>query len=149
MTTLIELAERCEQASGPDRRLDAEIACATRHPHLRPAEPDDFGGKYGYEPGNLKVDTGFLMAYHYTRSMDDAMTLAGAGYHLAFDVHFMPDEDVIKYRGYCFRPDWGKWNPHDMEWLNRDGSDHPLCATPALALSAAALRARAAQGNAS
>lgn len=150
MTTELELAslaDRVEALSGPNRLVDAEIACAVKFAGLRPATPWDFAGKYGYTEGNIKVEHGFLMAASYTRSLDAAMTLAGPGYYLAFDVHFMEDEGVIRYRGYSFRPDWAKWNPHDMEWLNRDGSDNPLCATPALALCAAALRARSIQGK--
>lgn len=69
------LLERVEAACGPDRRLDAEIACAFIHRNLRPAEPDDFGGEYGYSPGNLKVEHGFLMSDGFTRSIDAALSL--------------------------------------------------------------------------
>lgn len=130
-TELTALAERCEQASGPEYALEVEIARAVGRPI-----PSGFQQQYD----GLRVP-------NYTASIDAAMTLASTGYHLAFDPHFMDDDNVIRYCGYSFRPDWAKWNPHDMEWLNRDGSDNPLCATAPLALCAAALRALAARAS--
>lgn len=130
---LLRLAERVEKLEGPDREVDLEIA-RYRGVTVWKRNDDDTGN---YETTH----------WHYTASIDAAMTMAGQGYHLAFDVHFMDDENVIRYRGYSFRPDWAKWNPHDMAWLNRDGSESPLCATPALAITSAALRARASIGK--
>ncbi|ODP39237.1 hypothetical protein [Sphingomonas turrisvirgatae] len=123
---LLALAERCEIVAGTDRVLDAEIECATRFEHLRPARPDDFDGKYGYTPGNLKVDTGFLMAYSYTRSLDDAMTLVPDGWR-----RIMGDDPE---------------NPHQsMAGLFNDQGDEVTAYAPQLcrAIAAAALRARA------
>ena len=73
--TLLALAERVEAATGADRELDAAIDCAVRLPDLRPAQPDDFDGKYGYSAGNIKCEHGFLMSYRYTASLDAAMSL--------------------------------------------------------------------------
>ena len=75
LTTLQDLKARVDAASGPDRRLDAELCCAFHLTGLRPAEPDDFDGKYGYSPGNLKCEHGFLQADSYTRSIDSAVSL--------------------------------------------------------------------------
>lgn len=75
MTDLSDLISRVRAATGPDRRLDAEISCAFYFPDLRPAEPDDFSGAYGYTPGNIKVKHGFLMAESFTSSLDDAVAL--------------------------------------------------------------------------
>lgn len=75
MTDLNALADRVERLQGPDREVDAAIHCAALLPHLRVAHPDDFEGRFGYTPGNIKVDTGFLMAYSFTRSIDDALCL--------------------------------------------------------------------------
>lgn len=133
MSDLLALAERVEAATGPDRELDAVIQRA-----LGSGSTEHWFADF---LGNWVTDD---HAPAYTASIDAAMTLGGSGCYLAFDVHFMSEENVLRYRGYSFRPDWAKWNPHDTEWLNRDGSENPLCATPALALTAAALRARAA-----
>jgi hypothetical protein len=75
LDTLKSLRERVIAAEGPDRRLDAELCCAFHLTNLRPAEPDDFEGKYGYSPGNLKCEHGFLMAEFYTSSIDAALGL--------------------------------------------------------------------------
>lgn len=130
MSNFGQLADRCAHATGPDRLLDADIACATRFPHLRPARPDDFDGKYGYAPGSLKVDTGFLTAYSYTRSLDDAMTLVPEGWRFEVTTTgFKPGASIITDRG---------------TFINGGGA---YAATPALALCAAALRARAAMAT--
>lgn len=75
MADLSDLISRVRSATGSDRRLDAEISCAFYFPDLRPAEPDDFSGAYGYTPGNIKVKHGFLMAESFTSSLDAAVAL--------------------------------------------------------------------------
>ena len=118
--TLRALALRCEEATGPDRRLDAEIACAVRFPTLRPAEPDDFEGEHGYSAGNIKVDTGFLMSESYSRSIDAAATLVPKG----FDWAVFRTNGGLTIHAWC-------------------GSREDVFGqTPALALCAAALIAR-------
>lgn len=74
-----ELIARLKAATGPDRELDAEIACLTKFPSLRPAKPDDFDGEYGYSKGNVKAEHGFLQADRYTASIDAALTLVPEG----------------------------------------------------------------------
>lgn len=132
-----DLLARLEAATGPDRLLDAEIDCAVRFPDLRPAEPDDFAGKYGYSPGNIKVDTGFLMSASYTRSIDAALTLVpdGCGWSAGWG-QILPDKPMGEAR--ITR------NAHFIGYdANYDVIVKANAATPALALCIAALRARA------
>lgn len=75
MSDLSALLERVKAATGSDDRLNAELTCALWFKGLRPAEPDDFDGKYGYSPGNIKTEHGFLMARPYTRSVDEVLAL--------------------------------------------------------------------------
>lgn len=123
-TTLLALAERVEAATGADRELDAAIDCAVRLPDLRPAQPDDFDGKYGYSAGNIKCEHGFLMSYRYTASLDDAMSLVPSGYEWSVN-----------------------WCGNSVANVSEIGVDYPVhcggAATPALALTAACLRALA------
>jgi hypothetical protein len=77
-TTLLALAERCEQAAGPDRELDAEIAVAL------------FGGEIIWKTANWTMDfyparrvqnSDYIGGYQnaaipvYTESLDAAVTL--------------------------------------------------------------------------
>lgn len=122
------LALRCEQATGPDRRLDAEIDCLARFPNLRPAEPDDHRPyQRGVPPGagDIWCPTGFLMAASYTDSVDAALTLVPDG--AQFDI--VGEQGSQPARNKCF----AKVATISV-WT---------AATPALALCAAALRARA------
>ena len=75
MTDLRALLERVQKAQGPDRELDAILSCSFIFPDLRPARPDDFDGKYGFQPGNIKTEHGFLMSGQYTGSIDCAVEL--------------------------------------------------------------------------
>ena len=127
-TGLEGLAERCERAEGPDRRLDAEIACALRFPNLRPAEPDDFAGEYGYSPGNIKVPTGFLMSSSYTGSVDAVRTLIDSA-----------DEWELTTLYGVARAAVGLNRDQKTHWT---GYGEHLGGDPVLALLAAALRAR-------
>lgn len=68
---LSDLLARVKAATGPDRAIDAAIACAFMFPGRRPAQPDDFEGRFGHSPGDIKVEHGFLMARAYTRSTDE------------------------------------------------------------------------------
>lgn len=101
------LATRCEQATGPDRELDAQIReVAGVHPR-------------------------FVYARRYTASLDAAMTLCSQP--PSFDI----DHDHMTQGG--------KWNclVGDDEGFVPNGRAE--AATPALALTAAALRARASE----
>ena len=72
---LRSLLERVQKAQGPDRELDAILSCSFKFTKLRPARPTDFDGKYGYSPGNMKTQHGFLMSDLCTSSIDDALNL--------------------------------------------------------------------------
>jgi hypothetical protein len=129
---LLELAERCEAATGPDRELSAKIALAV-HDWLHEVE--------GNKPLNCRVrnklgspvyiggETGRTM--DYTASLDAAMTLAPEGWtDVRQHQHRMTDGSVRCYaeleveEGDALMPYEGK------------------AKTPALALCAAALRSR-------
>jgi hypothetical protein len=100
MTDLLQLADRCEKATGPDRQLDADIFTALK---LVPDRKHD-----GYP------------FYAFTQSLDAAMTLVPEG------------EDWAVGSGPLF--------PTSARVA---GKPAVQAATPALALCAASLRAKA------
>jgi len=103
-TGLVELAVRCEQATGADFNLDIDIGIALDR------APDAF-----------------------TASLDAAMSLVPA------DMAFLLD--WLRYDGKGDRPVyWEAFVQFIDDAVNRGNSE---AATPALALTAAALRARA------
>jgi hypothetical protein len=130
---LNELADRCEQATAPDRELDAAIARAigfgcVAQDHQAPGDHwTAWKGKQfrsgPWEP--LKL---------YTASLDAAMTLVPEGHRL---VRLAEEEGVTE------RP----WHIRLVEREGRFGRLGYLgdANTPALAICAATLRARAAQ----
>lgn len=135
--SLIELAERVEKADGPDRGLDALIAIALdpERQVIVDHEPGRFPRKAIYGPvtklvpmaeANGEDAADYINAPRYTASLDAAMTLVPEGHNWA--VEHSTDGD-------------GAWC-YDKN-VNNTGPS--LAATPALALTAAALRARAAQ----
>jgi hypothetical protein len=118
MSELLKLAKRCEKATGPDRELDAMIA-------------ETIGEKHGRETGwcNSENDDYYVIdecAALYTASLDAAMTLVPEGWG-QFDVDATAPELGID------------WTLHGPERREAKGT----AAAPALALCAAALRARA------
>ena len=120
--TLLALAERCEQAAGPDRGWDAEIAVAL------------FGGNVIYGLGTdqwRRIEiTGARRMNHplppYTASLDAAVTLVPEGWT------------------------WGRFHSGAVECMTLNGPGNSILfergegISTALALCAAALRARAA-----
>lgn len=115
---LLELAERCEAAEGPDRKLDEAIERAT----------GNYNAFAHYTLGDDDFDE--YVPTRYTASIDAAMTL-------------VLDDWVIWQMG-----DYPDNSPHRWHCtLWQDGSDTPgdcVYATKlALALTAASLRARA------
>lgn len=138
--TLLALAERCEAATEYDGRLMAEIDCAVRFQHLRPAEPDDHPTVKDrtFDPSSIWTPTGYLMSRNYWRSVDDAMTLVPpqhavdltiwAGKNRARILPIVQDANLWLYRGA---------DPHYCS----------NASTPALALCAASLRAMAGEGR--
>lgn len=138
--SLIELAERVEKASGPDRELDGWIWA-----HLKAGEPYIIGNEPGRFPrqpiygerADVMRNVGgmdgadYIGAPKFTASLDAAMMLVpegaswqlGDGFSFAWAIVTLPNENPII-------------EPGEMT---------AKAATPALALVAAALRARAQQ----
>lgn len=115
---LIALADCCEAATGPDRDLDAEIAPVRG---LRVTQEGHPLGPCCYDASGRIV-----MLPRYTASLDDALTLRPVGYDwIAGDVN----------GGFGGTP-----------YACVGSRVEHFAATPALALCAAALRARAAKG---
>lgn len=115
---LLALAERVEEAEGPDRELDREIKAAV-------GDAWDYAADWGPR------DNCHPVANAYTASLDAVMTLVPEGWRLR----------QMNFSGPC--ADDRKWhlNLHG----GREGGDTFVGRgrTPALALCAAALRARA------
>jgi hypothetical protein len=125
MADILQLAEYCEQATGPDWKLDAAIALAT---NWQDCIPCDFNG-IKHRMG------GILNAPHFTASLDAAMTLVPDGYIWAA-TNMDPETGLVTRAASMVSP-----NPD----ADADADADPaIAATPALALCAAALRARAA-----
>lgn len=127
---LLELAERCEVAAGPDRVLDYEIARALNIVAL-PPDPIEKVTRGWHESVHYLgggVSQG-KEARAYTASLDAAMTLAGAtARHVEWCDGYV--------EACCF-----SFDEYDSACYTAKA------ATPALALCAAALRARAAGGR--
>jgi hypothetical protein len=115
--TFIELAERCEAAEGPDRELDRAIELAIFPDRISPCPTVE------------------LLAY--SASLDAAMTLVPEGWGRIELGRYVGGGEAGADRWCTLAfPDW-EGDVLDVEAEN--------CATEALALCAAALRARAAQ----
>lgn len=123
---LLDLAERCERATGPDRELDYEIAAAV---NLWLAEqaysrvPGD-NGWYSETPF-IKGANKVAPSSDYTASIDAAMTLVPEGLHW-----------VLKSSDPKAVARIGGWKTGNYRIIGADA------ATRTLALCAAALRAR-------
>lgn len=115
---LLELAKRCEQATGPDRELDEAIQAALAGAEI---EWQEYAQKNAYHCGTRWINIGEIKPY--TASLDAAMELVPEGMH-----------GQVQFGN---RP--GAWVGHE----GTDAPDFNVAVTPALALCAAALRARA------
>lgn len=120
---LLKLAERCEKATGPDREIDGDIQIEI-DPLCHSVTAADIFSESGHYVGRLLA---------YTASLDAAMTLVPEGFEFAVGSgrRAAMSETMKRPWGNVFAPD-------DI------GSPADNAATPALALCAAALRARAA-----
>lgn len=128
MSTLLELAERCEKATGPDRGLDEEIAIALGH-------------KTGTAIANYTMEMILTIEWkkphpyagmkepcpRWTESLDAALTLVPDGFKwkLGYSRHVPCVVELVDYR------------THKGTYISECDYGH------ALALCAAALRARA------
>lgn len=137
MNALLELVERIEKVEGPDRALDVEIAVAVdwRWPDWEEGESTvrDRVAAHGLEWLIDRATNGMNSMWRgipaYTASIDAAMTLVPEG-----AVTFLASQERHSLR----------W-----KWELRHGfgvRSSARAATPALALTAAALRSLAAQG---
>jgi hypothetical protein len=140
MTLLHELATRCERATGPDRELDALIRCEVFAPigatvRLSPINGAwciyeiGYGGKErAWEPRGLSQEQRLGA---FTASLDAAMTLVPEGWRLVVDTATEEGVTLVDL--------WAL--PVATPKPERR---HSKAATPALAVCAAAIRARAA-----
>lgn len=115
---ILALAERCEQAMGPSRALDRDIARAVLGPEINSISAMEYA-----------------FCRNYSDSLDAAMTLipAGRGWLVGFG-RTRPDEPVGGAQITASAYDFLK---------SGDIIAEAEAATPALALCAAALRTRA------
>lgn len=133
---LMGLAERVEGLSGPDREVDALVAIALAKPPanaFRPSAAEDVGT---FSVGGY----GFWTCEHYTASLDAALKLVpeGAHYGLGHDAN----GPMVGWAWVRLKAADG-W--HEVHSPERMGFRHvePWPQSPALALTTAALRARA------
>ena len=122
--TLLALAERCEKATGPDRFIDSDIAAAL-------SEWENLGGHWEqHKATGERRQTSYPPPPAYTSSLDAALTLVPLDHHHGYSTGAAGIVGVVQ--GHCFK--------------NEIGSTYceANAATPALALTAACLRARAA-----
>lgn len=127
---LIELAERCEKATGPDRELDQELFDL-----LWPLR--SLNGLTWREGGTRGILTSDALTPRYTSSLDAAMSLVPEGWLIEKQGEYpFPDDES--------RPFFCRVRPRHVG--KADQAIHVMdVATPALALTAAAIRSRASQ----
>ena len=123
MRELLKLAERCEQATGPDRELDCVISRALIEvPEGCKAVHSDLTSQAGVIVDRVGRIYGTVYYQPFTASVDAALAL-------------VPD-------GFEWRAQWSELP--DRTWAGIAGVQgiNTTAATPALALCAAALRAQ-------
>lgn len=128
---LVALAERCEKATGPDRELDEDIARAVGFVPWGGRRMFSTAPSYGFTYRNPTGDYVGAPPY-YTGSIDAAMTLVPDGC-------FCDTQSILRGTAIFDKP---------KAWAQVEQTSGPVietsaCATLPLALSAAALRARA------
>lgn len=131
MNKLLALADRVEKLTGPDREVDAEIAA------VQGLRAVDEGHPLGWQC--YDADGRITAFRRYTASIDHAMTLVPEGWGWMVS---QPNERAIA-SGLL-----KAWAPVMGEVQYGCDNRHAVaCATPALALLAASLRARAHGGG--
>lgn len=132
MTETPKLSERVEAATGPDRELDAEIAVAVSGDVGAIVVPPYERFLFSHKPGWWRDGTNKShSAPSYTASLDAALTLmpSDAFWRLGHDGD---GADPSEFRAQVLVPTLGSIDAHGAAFA----------ATPALALCAAALKAR-------
>ena len=134
--SLLELAQRVEALDGPCLDMDHEIALALNAPDWRKEKPWERTNGWA-EPNNAR-DAWAVLFYdaggnpkpvaHYSASIDAAMTLVPEGHDM--QIHLFAGRGG---EASCI-----------VTQLKRIGLPRIFAASPALAITAAALRARAA-----
>lgn len=126
--TLLALAERCEQAAGPDREIDFAIFRAL-HPEYAGPEWQEFGGglRHRNDSSDMRcLPPPSLTPARWTASLDAALTLVPAG--LKWSCGF------------------SKHVPHNAQvWTSTGYYEGECDSNRAIAVCIAALRARAAE----
>ena len=135
MTPLEELATRCEAASGADREMDADILEATGGCAHRETERYVCQDDSGFTCLRCGKDTYGERVPKFTASLDAAMTLVPEGW--AANIIRTADKRFGNANLYWFRG-----NNHVPA-----KKAHGAAATPALALTAACLKARAMEAS--
>ena len=141
MSDLIELAARCEAATGPDRELDAEIASqlSGHEAYLVTIGPDHRREEWVF----ISTDAGDASPTsrpvpRYTSSLDAAMTLVPEGWFL----NLLTELDQRNWEVSLRSPILDDFRRFAT---SRTYGNEKGVATPALALCTAALRAREAE----
>lgn len=150
---LLALAARVEALTAPDRELDARIWCEVgnelgyddppqRHRLMRPLQPRIcimgrwLGSALDKYPEDIEGVAHNWRVPKFTKSLDDALTLVPKGcLHMSRTIW-----DAAGKTAGLARVD--QYEPVDSPSMWFDGSD-AIAATPAMALTAASLRARA------
>lgn len=137
MTDLQSLIARVEAATGPSEQLDIDIAVAASMvpPKMEKTftSPRAWRGIY---------DNRYWFAPEYTASIDAALTLVPEGQGMKLDKYWIASVDRPIWHAAVTSP---SKNPNVI--VGSDYNEVWDCRTLALALCAAALRARAAQGE--
>jgi hypothetical protein len=125
-SNLLELADRCEKATEGSFELNAAISEAVLGPSYRPVFPGGIERANPFFPDPFDDKVGSPRPWNFTGSVEAAE-------------HALPG------------PDWPEWQITRRFCTGYHanigtGNDGVGCATPALALCAAALKARASQG---
>jgi hypothetical protein len=146
---LLALAARCEVATGADRELDARIWCEVgndlgyddppqRHRLMRPLQPRIcimgrwLGSALDKYPEDIEGVAYNWRVPKFTTSLDAALTLVPAGMQWNYDSHYGMAR-IFHY-----------WDGHEGPECSEYGAEG---STPALALTAASLRARSLSGE--
>lgn len=133
---LLELAAKCEAAEGPDRRADAAIAAVT-NPGLF-GTPEDARHYATYPELNRASFIYFASCGipRFTASLDAATQLVPEGYHWSVGL-----DTAFAWASVTHPADL-----HSFQGDDRHGESSE-CATPALALTSACLKALASIGE--